>query len=116
MQRYVRGYRAGNNAGAVEVESILAGEQFDLSRMVQLGSPTSYVRSSKVLTTPGLALMNMGFKPVGRLVAEIGPKDLLYNLDSGPDRATLLTMQAQDPGGFDYADALYQLRVECALC
>jgi TolB-like protein/DNA-binding winged helix-turn-helix (wHTH) protein/tetratricopeptide (TPR) repeat protein len=111
VKRYVHGISVGNPAGAVEVESILAGEQCDLSRMVQLGLANKLRPFQQSTYNAGLALMNMGFIREGRLVSQIGPKDLLYNLDRAPDRATLLKMQAQDPDGFDYLDALFQLRV-----
>lgn len=111
VQRYVRRIGVGNPAGAVEVESLLAGEQTDLSRIVQLGLANKLRPFQQSTYNAGLALMNMGFIREGRLVSQIGPKDLLYNVDSGPDRATLLKMQAQDPDDFDYLDALYQLRV-----
>ncbi len=110
VQRYLQRIKAGNPAGAIEVESNLAAQQGDLSRVVELGLSDKSRPYQQSTEFAALALINLGFEREGRLIGHFGPQDVLFNSDSVPDRATLLKLVNEDPETFDYGSALYQLR------
>ena len=109
-ERYLQRIRAGNPAGAVEVESALAIQQADWSRVVELGLRDKNQPFQQSTYNAAVALVNLGFDREGRLIGHFGPNDLLNNPDSVPPLATLLKLAKENPDTFDYASAFYGLR------
>jgi hypothetical protein len=109
MQRYVDRIRAGNPDGAREVEAVLAGQEADLAKIVEIGLADKTRPFQQSTANAAMALVALGFEREGRAIGQFGPNDILYNSDTIPDRAALLKLQADDPGTFDYLQALGQL-------
>ncbi|MGN6589608.1 MAG: winged helix-turn-helix domain-containing protein [Sphingomicrobium sp.] len=109
MQRYVDRIRAGNPDGAREVEAVLAGQEADLAKIVEIGLADKTRPFQQSTANAATALVALGFEREGRAIGQFGPNDILYNSDTIPDRAALLKLQADDPGTFDYLQALGQL-------
>jgi TolB-like protein/DNA-binding winged helix-turn-helix (wHTH) protein/tetratricopeptide (TPR) repeat protein len=104
-QRYVQRIEAGNPAGAVEVESQLAEQQGDLARVVELGLRDKNQPFQQSTYNAAIALTRLGFEHEGRLIGHFGVNDLVYNMESVPDLATLLKLANNDPDDFDYGAA-----------
>jgi TolB-like protein/DNA-binding winged helix-turn-helix (wHTH) protein len=109
--RYVQKIRAGNPAGAVEVESSLAEQSGDWARVVDLGLRDKSRPFQQSTFNAAQALMWLGFEREGRLIGHFGVNDLVYNSVSVPARATLLKLANEDPENFDYGAAFYELRM-----
>ena len=112
IRRYVQKIRAGNPVGAVEVESSLAAQQGDLSRVIELALRGRDRDRWISKVQAAISLLQLGFEREGRLVGEFGPQAILYNSQNVPARATLLELANQDPERFDYVGAFEQLRYQ----
>jgi TolB-like protein/DNA-binding winged helix-turn-helix (wHTH) protein len=110
--RYLQRIRAGNPQGAIEVESALAEQQSDLSRVVELGLRDKTQPFQQSTYNAARALVDLGFERQGRLIGHFGQNDLIYNSESVPPLATLLKLASEDPDTFDYDAAFYQLRMQ----
>lgn len=110
-QRYLQRIREGNPDGAIEVESALAAEQLNLSRVVELGLRDKNRPFQQSTYYAAMALLDLGFDREGRLIGHFGPNDLIYSNESVPSRAVLLKLASEDPDNFDYQAAFAQLRL-----
>jgi TolB-like protein len=110
VQRYLQRIRAGNPSGAVEVESSLAAQQGDASRVIELALRNKG-RDRQISTDQAaIRLIELGFEREGRLIGQFGPQDVLYNSEFLPGRAALLKLAVESAEDFDYVGAFYQLR------
>ena len=110
-QRYLQRIREGNPDGAIEVESAIAAEQLNLSRVIELGLGDKNRPFQQSTYYAAMALIDLGFDREGRLIGHFGPNDLIYSSKSVPSRATLLKLASDDPDNFDYQAAFAQLRL-----
>ncbi|HWC56298.1 MAG TPA: winged helix-turn-helix domain-containing protein [Sphingomicrobium sp.] len=110
-QRYLQRIQKGNPSGAVEVESAMAAERLDLSRVVELGLRDKSQPFQQTTYFAATALLDLGFEREGRLIGHAGVNDLIYNSSSVPNRATLLKLAREDPENFDYGTAFAVLRL-----
>jgi len=110
-QRYLQQIRQGNPDGAIEVESALAAEQLNLSRVVELGLRDKSRPFQQSTYYAAMALLDLGFDREGRLIGHFGPNDLIYSNESLPSRAAILKLASEDPDNFDYQAAFAQLRL-----
>jgi tetratricopeptide (TPR) repeat protein len=111
-ERYLQRIRAGNPAGAVEVESTIAIERADWARVVELGLRDKNQPFQQSTYNAAVALIDLGFDREGRLIGHFGPNDLLNDPDNVPSLTTLLRLAKENPDTFDYAAAFYLLRVK----
>ena len=110
-RRYLQQIRQGNPDGAIEVESALAAEQLNLSRVVELGLRDKSRPFQQSTYYAAMALLDLGFDREGRLIGHFGPNDLIYSNESLPSRAAILKLASEDPDNFDYQAAFAQLRL-----
>jgi len=110
-RRYLQQIRQGNPDGAIEVESALAAEQLNLSRVVELGLRDKSRPFQQSTYYAAMALLDLGFDREGRLIGHFGPNDLIYGSETLPSRAVILKLASEDPDNFDYQAAFAQLRL-----
>jgi TolB-like protein len=111
-ERYLQRIRAGNPTGAVEVESALAIQQSDWSRVVALGLRDKNQPFQQSTYNAAVALIDLGFDREGGLIGHFGPNDLLNDPKNVPSLTTLLKLAKENPDTFDYGAAFYLLRVK----